>query len=434
MDTIEVYAWGQHVGQVRLDPDTGHYGLEYSHGWLERGVELSPIMLARRAGLLTHSKLAVATWQMLPSLLAGSLPDDFGTTLSTTWLERRLGRAPTTLDRLGALGEFSMGALDFRGGIAPGVWRGNLSIEQLVEASNRTVNGQLDGTDDGLAALICVGSVAGGQRAKVVVGWNEATNTFVDGRPQLLPGGHTHWLVKFDGVMPHSKGGAFEPGLPLGKGRVEYAYYLMARAAGLDIMESRLLEEQGLAHFMTRRFDRVGGHKQHVVTLCDMAHMDYKSRATHTYDSLFDTISKLELGDEAKHQAFRRMCFNVMGRNQDDHTKNFSFLLEEGKPWALAPAYDLTYANNPKSEWVHQHLMGVNGKFKRIDRDDLRAVGSRWNVPGINQALEEVASAIRRWPEFSARAGVTEQAALAIHQELADLSAGRRKTLRWPKS
>lgn len=434
MDAIDVYAWNQQVGQVRQDPATGYYGLSYSPQWLEQGAELAPLMLAKRTGLLVSPKLSEATWHRVPALLAGALPDDFGTTLSSTWLERTLGRAPTILDRLGALGEFSMGALDFRGGVAPGVWRDSLSIEQLVEASNRTVNGQLDGTDPGLAALMCVGSVAGGQRAKVVVGWNEATNTFIDGRPQTLPAGHTHWLVKFDGVMPHSKDGAFEPGLPLGKGRVEYAYYLMGRAAGLDIMESRLLEEQGRAHFMTRRFDRVGGHKQHVATLCDMAHMDYKTRATHTYDSLFDTISQLELGDEAKHQAFRRMCFNVMGRNQDDHTKNFAFLLEQGKAWTLAPAYDLTYANNPKSEWVYQHLMGVNGKFRRIDRDDLRAVGARWNVPGINQALEDVAGAIRRWPEFAARAGVAEHTARAIHLELFDLAPGRRKSIRWPKS
>lgn len=431
-DRLEIFAWGKHVGTLRLDPATQLHGIAYSREWIEQTQDLAPLMTPRRPGFHTSPKLAYATWHGLPGFLAGSLPDDFGTALIRTTLQQR-GQQTSTLDQLSALGPFAMGALEFEGETT--TFSGPLRVERLVEAANRAVNGQLDTLDDeGMSALLGVGSVAGGQRAKAVVGLDEQTMQLCDGRALVLPEGYAHWLIKFDGVMPHSKDGTLEPGTARGKGRVEYAYFLMARAAGLAISDSLLLEEHGRAHFMTRRFDRQGGNKQHIATLCDMAHLDYKSKATHSYDDLLDVITRLELGGDAKHQAFRRMCFNVMAKNHDDHTKNFSFIMEEGGPWHLAPAYDLTHANNPKSEWVHQHLMGVNGKFKDITREDLRQVGARWNVPGVAQALDTVAGVVSCWNDFAQAAGVASGAADTIRKDLQPLGPGmgKRKPSRTP--
>jgi serine/threonine-protein kinase HipA len=219
--------------------------------------------------------------------------------------------------------------------------------------------------------------------------------------------------LKFDGI-----GKDFELGTGADYGRIEYAYYLMSRRAGIVIHECRLLEENGRAHFMTRRFDRdvVDGHtiKHHVQTLCAMDHLDFKQRATHAYAQLFIVVSKLNLGDAALEQVFRRMAFNVMARNCDDHTKNFAFLMKQGGNWELAPAYDVTHAYNPKGEWTYQHLMSVNGKFKDIERVDLLKEAERFGVARADDLLREVHAAIESWPEFAKDAGLTDSASARV--------------------
>jgi serine/threonine-protein kinase HipA len=205
-----------------------------------------------------------------------------------------------------------------------------------------------------------------------------------------------------------------ELGSPQNYGRIELAYALMAKAAGIEMAPCRLLEENGRAHFMTRRFDRAGNQKLHLQSLCAMSHLDYRQQATHDYSQYFETIRQLELGDSALEQGFRRMAFNVFARNCDDHTKNLAFLLPEGGHWQLAPAYDVTLAYNPEGEWTHQHQMAVNGKFRDIGRDDLLAVADRWQIGGTTRALKDVGAAVAAWPEFANQAGLADESVRRI--------------------
>jgi serine/threonine-protein kinase HipA len=241
-----------------------------------------------------------------------------------------------------------------------------------------------------------------------VVAWNPETGELRSGQFDAAAG-FEHWLLKFDGV-----GQDLELGAGADYGRIEYAYHLMARAAGIAMSPCRLLEENGRAHFMTRRFDRDGDRKHHVQSLCAMQHLDYNQRATHAYEQLFLVVQQLGLGDEALTEVFRRMAFNVMARNCDDHTKNHAFLLEQGGRWRLAPAFDVTHAHNPRGEWTYQHLMGVNGKFDRITREDLMAVARRFGVVGAREALARVREAVGQWPAFADAAGVPAPATQAI--------------------
>jgi serine/threonine-protein kinase HipA len=304
------------------------------------------------------------------------------------------------------MGKRGTGALEFRP--ARGSYNESaapIAMKSLVEEARKVVHGNLAVDREAHAALaniIKVGTSAGGARAKAVIAWNPKTDEVRSGQFEAAPG-FEHWLLKFDGV-----GRDMELGTGADYGRIEYAYSRMARAAGITISPCRLLEENDRAHFMTKRFDReiVDGamRKHHLQTLCAMEHLDFKQRGTHSYAQLFMAISKLGLGDEAISDAFRRMAFNVMARNCDDHTKNSSFLLKQGEEWALAPAYDLTHAYNPKGEWTYQHLMSVNGKFREITREDLLQEADRFGVRRPQSLLADVRAALDCWPTFAQEA------------------------------
>jgi serine/threonine-protein kinase HipA len=358
--------------------------------------------------------LARHSFHGLPGLLADTLPDAFGNALIDAWMARH-GVAPaaiTALDRLAYMGKRGMGALEFR----PARGSHNesaepLQMKSLVEAARSVIQGDL--SDDAhaqaaLANIIRVGTSAGGARAKAVVAWNPETDELRSGQFDVASG-FEHWLLKFDGV-----GKDMELGTGADYSRIEYAYHLMARAAGIAMEPCRLLEENGRAHFMTRRFDRDGNRKHHVQSLCAMQHLDYNQRGTHAYEQLFLVATQLQLGDDALTEIFRRMAFNVMARNCDDHTKNHAFLLREGGHWELAPAYDVTHAYNPNGEWTYQHLMSVNGKFDGITRDDLMTVAKRFGVVGARDALAQVREAVGQWVDFSGQAGLGESEVRAV--------------------
>lgn len=421
---IEVRIWGHLVGAVARDDSVGAYVFEYAPAWRQRGIELAPLMMPV-AGLQTKfvfPTLPEPAFKRLPGMLADALPDDFGNALIDAWMARQ-GVARdrvTTLDRLAYMGRRAMGALEFRP--AKGAHRESrepLQMKQLVETARQLIHGDL--SDDAqaqaaLANIIRVGTSAGGARAKAVVAWNPETGELCSGQFDVAAG-FEHWLLKFDGV-----GKDLELGAGAHYGRIEYAYYRMALAAGIDMQACRLLEENGRAHFMTRRFDRDGNKKHHVQSLCAMQHLDYKQRGTHAYESLFLVAERLRLDDGARTQLFLRMAFNVMARNCDDHTKNFAFLLREGHAWELAPAFDVTHAYNPVGEWTYQHLMSVNGKFDDIGRADLIAIGDRFSVPRMPALLVQVADAVASWPEFAAQAGLPsgDAAKVAVdHRRLA---------------
>jgi serine/threonine-protein kinase HipA len=411
---IEVRVWGQRVGAVALDERLGYYAFAYEPAWRRSGIELAPLTLPLddRNGTFVFPSLPDATFHRLPGMLADALPDAFGNALIDAWMAQR-GMAKsevTPLDRLAYMGKRGMGALEFRP--ARGSYRERtapLEMKSLVENARKLMEGDLTidaHTKAALADIIHVGTSAGGARAKAVIAWNPRTNTVRSGQFDAAEG-FEHWLLKFDGV-----GKDFDLGTGGDYGRIEYAYHLMAKQAGIDMQECRLLEENGRAHFMTRRFDRevVGGQtiKHHLQTLCAMDHLDFKQRGTHAYSQLFVVVSQLKLGDTALDQVFRRMAFNVMARNCDDHTKNFSFRKKEGANWELAPAYDVTHAYNPKGEWTYQHLMSVNGKFDDITREDLLVEADRFGVVRPNDLLKDARTALASWPKFAKAASLSD--------------------------
>ena len=417
---IEVRVWGKRVGAIAPDPKLGFYAFAYEPSWRRGGIELAPLTMPLEDSRETFvfSNLPEATFQRLPGMLADALPDDFGNALIDAWMAKRgiLKNQITALDRLAYMGKRGMGALEFKPALgAHKESAAPLQMKSLVEEARKAIEGNLSvdaQAEAALANIIRVGTSAGGARAKAVVAWNRKAKQIRSGQFDLAPG-FEPWILKFDGVGKYS-----ELGTGADYGRIEYAYYKMATQAGVVMSECRLLEESGRAHFMTRRFDRdvVNGRtiKHHVQTLCSLNDLDFKQRATHAYAQLFMVVAQLGLGDDAISQIFRRMALNVMARNCDDHTKNFSFILRQGGNWELAPAYDVTHAYNPKGEWTFQHLMSVNGKFKDITRADLLAEADRFGVRRPNDLLAEVRAAVENWPSHARKAGLGDRTANTV--------------------
>ena len=419
VNSVDVYLLDKHVGAVALDPAYGYYAFAYTPQFRESGIDPAPLhMPAARDEVYLFPDLPVATYKRLPALLSDALPDDFGNALINRYMADK-GIATdrvTPLDRLTYMSTRAMGALTFKPVRGPAPQKPTaVELSRLVDEARRAVKGSVDDDEHANAALrsiIEVGTSAGGARAKAVIAWNPATDDIRTGQLDA-PEGFEHWLLKFDGMGTDS-----ELGAPQDYGRIEYAYHLMARAAGIEMMDCRVLEENGRAHFMTKRFDRGGGNtRHHMQTLCAMDHLDYKKKGVNAYSQLFQVIRQLDLPYEDKEEAFRRMVFNVMARNCDDHSKNFSFLLEQGKAWRLSPAYDLTFAHNPQGEWTHQHLMSVNGKFKGFTVDDLLAEAERRGIGTAKRVIEEVRAAVAQWLDYAGAAGVPELIAVGIQEQ-----------------
>lgn len=420
VDRVDVHLWGERIGAVALDPAYGYYAFAYTEDFKASGVEPSPLhMAARDSETYLFTDLPELTYRRLPALLSDALPDDFGNALINRYMADRgiVASAVTALDRLAYMSTRAMGALSFKPSRGPATQKATaIVLDSLVEQARKAVVGLIDDDDHANAALrsiIDVGTSAGGARAKAVIVLNPETDEIRAGQVDA-PEGFEHWLLKFDGV-----GTDHELGTSRDYGRIEYAYHLMARAAGIDMTECRLLKENGRAHFMTRRFDRAPGNvRHHLQTLCAMDHLDYRKKGANAYAQLFMVIRALDLPYEAMEEAWRRMVFNVMARNCDDHTKNFSFRLQQGKRWELSPAYDISFAHNPKGEWTHQHLMSVNGKFKGFGIDDLHAEATRFGVGTAKRVIEEVRTALHDWSRFAQAAEVSDTQSQAIKEQL----------------
>ena len=424
---VEVHLWGMHIGSVALDPSYGYYVFAYTPACAAKGVEPAPLhMPVANAEPYLFTDLPEATYKRLPAMLSDALPDDFGNALINRYMADQgiAAQDVTALDRLAYMGTRAMGALTFKPSRGPTRHKPTaIELSTLVEQARQAVTG--DVSDDAhanaaLRSIIDVGTSAGGARAKAVIALHPETGEIRSGQLDA-PEGFEHWLLKFDGM-----GVDQELGTSQNYGRIEYAYHLMARAAGIHMTPCRLLKENGRAHFMTQRFDREGqSGRHHMQTLFAMAHVDYKKKGTNAYAQLFHTLGQLALPYEDLEEAFRRMVFNVMARNCDDHTKNFAFLLRQGGTrWELAPAYDVTFAHNPKGEWTHQHLMSVNGKFKGFDVADLLAEADRFGVGTAKRVIEEVRAAVLRWPEFAQQADLPEAQIADIQALLLPLGAG----------
>ncbi|MCD6039704.1 MAG: phosphatidylinositol kinase [Gammaproteobacteria bacterium] len=414
---VNVYLWGKFVGAVALDPKLGYYVFAYDKSFGRSGIEVAPLQMPLNDNekVYVFTSLPEETYNRLPAMLADSLPDDFGNALIDRYMaDKGISRDQITpLDRLAYMGKRSMGALEFQPAHGPRNIKSTLiEMSSLVTEARKAVKGTPEGdakSNAALRSIIEVGTSAGGAKAKAVIAWNPETQEIRSGQTNINKG-FEHWLLKFDGMGTDKK-----LGISQHYGRVEYAYYLMATEAGILMAESRLLEENGRAHFMTKRFDRAAENtKHHIQTLCAMNHIDYKKKSTNSYEQLLMTLDALSLPYEAYVEIFRRMIFNIMARNCDDHSKNFSFILKEGSDWKLAPAYDITFAYHPKSEWTNQHLMSINGKYKNFTANDIIKTADRFGVGEAKQLIESTREAIRLWPIFAKKAGLNKTAIKTI--------------------
>ncbi|QDQ27309.1 type II toxin-antitoxin system HipA family toxin [Chitinimonas arctica] len=417
---VEVHMWGTHIGSVTLDPAYGFYVFSYTPEFADTGIEPSPLQMPLADEAYIFTDLPEATFKKLPAMLSDALPDDFGNALINRYMSDQgiAAQNITPLDRLAYMSNRAMGALVFKPARGPAAHKPTpIELSSLVEQARQAIKGTMGDDDQANTALrniIEVGTSAGGARAKAVIAWNPETEEIRSGQLEA-PEGFEHWLLKFDGM-----GADHELGASQNYGRVEYAYHLMAREAGIEMTECRLLNENGRAHFMTRRFDREGrGGRNHIQTLCAMSHVDYKKKGANAYSQLFQAMVQLNLPYQDMEEGFRRMVFNVMGRNCDDHTKNFSFLLHEGSSaWELAPAYDVTFAHNLTGEWTSQHLMSVNGKFKGIAVEDLLVEADRFKIGTARNVIEQVRTAIEKWPQFAAAAYLPENEMVERQRQL----------------
>ena len=416
-EVIEVRAWGRRVGAVALNPATGWYSFAYAPDWVAGGIELAPLHMGLRAQPYEFPQLRRETFYGLAPLLADSLPDKFGNALVDAWMaEQGVASSDITpLDRLAYAADRAMGALEFRPPARDARSQAPSAVQlaDLVLAARLTVRGEFASDETAHAALqqlIHVGTSAGGARAKAVVAFNPQTFQVHSAYDEHAEG-FEQWLIKLDGVSGTGMDGHGDQlGASAPHGRIEYAYSEMAKAAAIDMMPCQLLAEGPRRHFMTKRFDRgPDGERFHVLSLCGMANLDYNLIATHSYDQYFQTVTALGLDLDELAQAYRRMVFNVMAVNHDDHTKNVAFLRGVDTSWHLSPAFDITHAYNPASRWTSRHLMSVNGAFDDIALADLYAVGERNEVPGYRQIVRSVRDVVAEWPSFAAGAEVDDE-------------------------
>lgn len=415
MTTALVTLYDTPIASVAWDGERRLGFFEYDTDFLRSGIEISPIHLPLRAGTFGFPDLPEQTFKGLPGLLADCLPDKFGNLLIDQWLARQ-GREASSfnpVERLCYLGTRAMGALEFSPALHPDHPDRPLEIDALVDLANTVLanRNQLkttlipDHEEEALSDILRVGTSAGGARAKAVVAWNPETNEIRSGQIPLLEG-FQPWLVKFDGVDGNADK---ELADPLGYGRIEYAYHLMAREAGITMNDCRLLEENGRAHFMTRRFDRPPeGGKLHMQTLCALGHYDFNSAGGYSYEQAFDLARRLGLHQPALTELYRRAVFNILARNQDDHTKNISFTMDRSGTWHLAPAYDVTYSYNPTGDWTSKHQMTLNGKRDHFTKEDLLTAARAADVKPrqAKDLIEQIRTTIKKWESFADDAGV----------------------------
>lgn len=423
----EVWLWGRRIGVAALD-DSPVASFEYVPEFVGSGIEVSPLKMPLDAHIYRFAELPDATFHGLPGMLADSLPDRFGNALIDAWLVRQ-GRRPETfnaLERLCYIGKRGMGALEYRPAHGPRQTKASeidigelaaLAAEVLARREDLEVNLGPDTREEALRDILRVGTSAGGARAKAIIAWNPQTNEVRSGQVPSDPG-FEYWLLKFDGVNAKVDKDMRDPE---GYGAIEYGYFLMARAAGIMMTECRLLEENGRRHFMTRRFDRLAnGEKLHMQSLGALAHFDYNLPGAYSYEQAFSVIRDLGLSMEALEEQYRRMVFNIVARNQDDHVKNIAFIMNKAGEWSLAPAYDMTYSNSPGNQWLHAHQMTMNGKREDFALEDFTQCARNVGLKrGRHKAiLAEVQDAVRCWPEFAEKAKVSEERANIIRGAL----------------
>ncbi len=417
MATIaEVKMWGSTIGAVALEEGEKIASFQYAPDFIQSGIEVSPLMMPLSNRVYSFPNLAQAIFHGLPGLLCDSLPDKFGNAIIDAWLAKQ-GRDIKTfnaVERLCYTGSRGMGAFEFVPTKGPDQSSDHiLHVDRLVRLASEilthqnSLNTSLSESDDeAMKDILRVGTSAGGARAKAVIAWNPKTNKVRSGHTKA-PEGFEYWLLKFDGV---SNNGDKELADPAGYGAIEYAYSMMATDCGIEMSECRLFEEGNHRHFMTRRFDRLAnGDKLHMQSLAAIAHLDFNQAGVHSYEQAFDIMRRLNLSAVDTAQMYRRMVFNVIARNQDDHVKNIAFLMDRRGNWSLSPAFDITYSYQPSGEWTSSHQMKINGKRDNFTIDDLLESGKSALLKRTQakEILNKIKAVVSQWCDYADQAKVT---------------------------
>ena len=413
MTVAEVKIWGKLAGAIAWDEETSYATFEYDPSFRQLDWDLSPLKMPVASAIRPFSfpelrkdkNSEYDTFKGLPGLLADALPDKYGNQLINLWLAQQ-GRPQDSMnpvEMLCFIGTRGMGALEFEPTVLKETKRTfSIEIDSLVDTAQKMLDKREAFTtnlnkeeEQAVLEILKIGTSAGGALPKAVIAWNEKSGEVKSGQTKA-PKGFEHWLIKLDGVSDVQLGSSH------GYGRVEMAYYNMAKACGIEIMPSQLLEENGRAHFMTKRFEREGNEvKHHVQTFCALKHFDYNLVNSFSYEQLFQCMRELKLTYADAEQMFRRMVFNVIARNCDDHSKNFSFLLKQGGKWKLSPAYDLCHAYRPGSKWVSQHALSINGKRKEITKADLLVIGESIRCKKASEIIDEINDTVNQWEKFA---------------------------------
>lgn len=429
VDAAEVNIWGELAGAVRWDVEQRLGYFQYDAKFLQKGWDLSPIKMPITNGSRIYSfpELRLGrgetedTFKGLPGLLSDALPDKYGNRLINIWLAQQ-GRPENSMnpvEKLCFIGSRGMGALEFEPAqIKTSKGSFSIEIDSLVDVAKRMLNEREAfltniGKDEekAMMEILKIGTSAGGARPKAVIAFNPKTKEVRSGQGNV-PKGFEHWLIKLDGVSGEQFGESS------GWGRVEYAYYLMAKDCGINISECQLLEENGRAHFMTKRFDREGNMKHHIQSLCGLQHYDFNDMYGYSYEQVFQTMRLLKLTYPEAEEMFRRMVFNVLATNYDDHTKNFSFILKKGENWRLAPAYDLCFSFDATNHWVNKQTLSVNGKRLNITKSDLMTIAKDNNIKKGEKIVEDINLVVKSWTAYAKQAGVRTDLQERIRQNL----------------
>lgn len=421
VDIAKVNLYNQQMGSVRWDSSRNVALFEYADNFIGKGLEPSPILMPVRQGrVYSFADIGLETFKGLPGLLADSLPDTYGRALFDRWLALTGRQSSNTVETLCFLGKRCMGALEFEP--AMDVPYGNevkIELDSLVEVASEALaeKGEFganlaEDKKTAIAEIVRLGTSAGGQRAKAIIAYNKKTGEVRSGQIDT-PDGFDYYLIKLDGVTAET---GFRETQNFG--RLEYSFSCLAKECSIEMSECSLIEENGRAHFLTKRFDRVNGEKIHMQTLCGIAHYDYRMPCSYSYEQAFNIMRVLRLPYSQAQEMFRRMVFNVIVRNQDDHTKNISFLMDRTGKWRLSPAYDMGFAYNPKGGWTSQHQMSINGKFDNISRGDLLEFARRNNIKDAAEIIDCVINAVSRWPLIAKECEVPQSMIDAIFSEM----------------
>lgn len=421
VDIARVNLYGQPVGTFRWDNNRRLAYFEYADSFIGKGLEPSPILMPVRQGrVYSFSDLGRETFKGLPGMLADSLPDTYGRALFDRWLALTGRSSGNAVETLCFLGKRCMGALEFEPAMdAPYSQDVRIELDSLVEVASEALTQKEEfganleeDKKAAIAEIVRLGTSAGGQRAKAIIAYNPQSGEVRSGQIDA-PEGFDYYLIKLDGVT--AEAGFRET---QNFGRLEYSFYLLVKECGIKMSDCSLIEENGRAHFLTKRFDRQFGDKIHMQTLCGIAHYDYRNPRAYSFEQAFNVMRALRLPYSQAQEMFRRMVFNVVIRNQDDHTKNISFLMDRQGKWNLSPAYDMGFAYNPKGGWTAQHQMSINGKFDDIYRKDLLEFARRNNIKEAVEIIDRITEVSSHWPLIAKECGVPRHMIDAIVQDL----------------